>query len=145
MCTPIWSPWLDLIVLYIEKKNLCIFEVLMQKCRISKLVLVNETRDSSIYLTIIYNDLQFSLVKLCKTLFFVISFQILNRTVSPIIGLYLGLKNYISTVIYHISDQGSIFWSENNIYSPPPPPFWKWYFPPLATCRFLTPIVAFWP
>ncbi len=36
--------------------------------------------------------------------------------------------------------QGSMFWSENDIYSPSPP-FWKWYFfPPLAT-----PIVAFLP
>ncbi len=40
--------------------------------------------------------------------------------------------------------QGFIFRSENDIYSPPP--FLKMiFFPPLATRRFLTPIVVFLP
>jgi hypothetical protein len=40
--------------------------------------------------------------------------------------------------------QGSIFRSEKDIYSPGP--LLKMiFFPPLATCRFLTPIVAFLP
>ncbi len=43
-----------------------------------------------------------------------------------------------------IVEQGSIFRSENDIYSPPP--LLKIiFFPPLATCRFSTPIVAFFP
>jgi hypothetical protein len=37
--------------------------------------------------------------------------------------------------------QGSIFWSENDIY--PHPPSENDIFPPLATRRFSTPIVAF--
>jgi hypothetical protein len=39
------------------------------------------------------------------------------------------------------SFQGSIFRSENDIYSPPPSE--NDIFPPLATCHFLTPIVVF--
>ncbi len=53
------------------------------------------------------------------------------------------LSGLLPWTIYTSLSQGSIFRSENDIYSPPPSE--NYIFPPLATRRFSTTIVAFYP
>ncbi len=58
----------------------------------------------------------------------------------------MGINSLLVILLsrFQQTQQGSIFWSENDIYSPPP--LLKMiFFPPLATCHFSTPIVAFFP